>query len=197
MAFGEAVAQEESILAEVVPNTKKEARVLRHLMREYRYGKRGYYGSIEASLCTAIHNTYGFEVVNGYRFNPWVAVGGGIGVRYAPQIDRIGVPLYAHVRVDLLDRRVTPYITYSCGFSIFNKNYHEHELNEVESAGIITVTEEGLGRVALHAELSVGVSVRFKGGKQINLGIGSVNRTFSYTEVEGGGGVRLHLGFVW
>lgn len=166
-----AYAQQRSIIGSIEPQNKREERILRHYNRDYRFSKRGYFGVAEVGAQSGDEGSYNIEVVNGFRFNPWVAIGGGTGVNLINGED-VAVPLFAYLRTDILDRRVTPYFTFSLGADIYTYNRTEGDAVEAR------------------AEASLGVSVRFRGGKQLCLGIGNGNNLeFS--------AFKFHLGFVW
>ena len=53
--------------------------------QEYRYAKRGYFRSVRIGVITAFSNENvgcSVDLVNGYAFNKWFMMGGGIGVQY-------------------------------------------------------------------------------------------------------------------
>jgi hypothetical protein len=42
-----ALCEQRSIISQIEPKNKREERILRHYFRDYRYGKRGYFGAAE------------------------------------------------------------------------------------------------------------------------------------------------------
>lgn len=135
-----------------------------------RFASRGYFGIAELNL--GFYNgksfrAYGADIINGYRTSPWFAVGVGLGVRYQDW-DEIAIPFYAHLRTDILDRRVTPYFALNIG---------------------------GAYMTCLHifAEPSCGIGIRMKKGRQINIGFSGSG----FISFGGALGWKLSAGFAW
>ena len=166
-----AMCEQRTIISQIEPKNEREERILRHYFRDYRYGKRGYFGAAELGAIAGDIGCYTVEIVNGYSFNPWVAIGAGTGLYWDNGHGAI-IPLYANVRVNILDRRVTPYGAFSLGamFRTYETQFH--------------LQTECLG------ELTFGVAVRLHKGREICFGIGN-GGTFEFSSF------KLRLGFVW
>lgn len=136
-----------------------------------RFASRGYFGSVEFNFGVYNHNafsSYGVDIINGYRTSPWFAVGIGVGVRYQDW-DEIAVPFYVHLRTDILDRRVTPYFALNIGgaYNAF---------------------------MCILAEPSLGIGIRMKKGRQINIGFGT---TLYFMGAGAALGCTFSTGFAW
>ncbi len=71
----------------------------------------GYFGMVKATLPYFIT---GVDIVNGYRFCPQFAMGIGIGLEMY-EYSGVGVPLYLHLRSDILEKKVSPYFAMDMG----------------------------------------------------------------------------------
>lgn len=98
------------------------------------YGvRRGYHGSVDIGYTFGIGDyDFGrFEIntTHGYQFNPYFFIGGGVGLHLfseynTPHMDipldcrdsQLDVPLYATVRVNILNRSITPFIDGRIGY---------------------------------------------------------------------------------
>ena len=166
--------------------------------QEYRYAKRGYFRSVRIGVITAFSNENvgcSVDLVNGYAFNKWFMMGGGIGVQYTIfNIDsddnsgqtNVKVPIYLHLRANVLDRKVTPYFSLNLGGG-FCKGYLPDlgpDANRAEVNGSYEF---------YYVEPLAGVAVRFGGGKMLELGLSfcaDFGRGIS-------GGPKLGVGFTW
>ena len=54
---------------------------------------------------------------HGYQFNPHLYAGAGIGVNYYTDAEVIGLPIFAHVRGNMLNNSISPYIDFRIGYS--------------------------------------------------------------------------------
>lgn len=95
-----------------------------------------------------------FETVNGYRFNHFLAIGGGVGIEYT---DVVLMPLYLSVRSDLLKGKTTPFVHADCGYNFYvggrnNNNFYYYDYNERN-------TNKG----GLNASAGVGVKINTRG----------------------------------
>ncbi len=166
--------------------------------QEYRYAKRGYFRSVRIGVITAFSNENvgcSVDLVNGYAFNKWFMMGGGIGVQYTIfNIDsddnsgqtNVKVPIYLHLRANVLDRKVTPYFSLNLGGG-FCKGYLPDlgpDANRAEVNGSYEF---------YYVEPLAGVAVRFGGGKMLELGLSfcaDFGRGIS-------GGPKFGVGFTW
>lgn len=64
-------------------------------------------------------NSPQFNVAFGGRFNPHFFLGGGVGTRYYfnGDIEGFALPIFANVRIDILDRKVSPILDFKGGYS--------------------------------------------------------------------------------
>ena len=170
--------------------------------QEYRYAKRGYFRSVRIGVMHDQTTTFSLEkvgcsvdLVNGYAFNKWFMMGGGIGVQYTIfNIDsddnsgqtNVKVPIYLHLRANVLDRKVTPYFSLNLGGG-FCKGYLPDlgpDANRAEVNGSYEF---------YYVEPLAGVAVRFGGGKMLELGLSfcaDFGRGIS-------GGPKFGVGFTW
>ena len=168
--------------------------------REYRYGWRGYYGTAKASYLMWEHRIYtvpaiGLDVVNGYSFNQWFMLGGGVGVVYTifpesknsfkENLSAIRVPMYLQLRANIIDRRVSPTAALNLGGG-FCKGYLPLIIDGAN--------EERSGSYGFYyIEPQVGVSVRLYNGQMVDFGISmhmDIGRGVSC-------GYKFGVGFTW
>ncbi len=167
----------------------------------YRYAKRGYFRSVRVGALhdmTTSHTLdvgHSIDLVNGYAFNKWFMMGGGIGVLYTiygVDLDdnsgqtNIKVPVYLHLRANVLDRKVTPYFALNLGGG-FCKGY-------LPNLGPNGHPEQLNGSYEFYyMEPQIGAAVRFGGGKMLELGLSF------YADFGRGmnGGPKLNIGFTW
>ena len=164
--------------------------------QEYRYAKRGYFRSVRVGvIATSLDVGHSVDLVNGYAFNKWFMMGGGIGVQYTIyNIDsddnsgqtNVKVPIYLNLRANVLDRKVTPYFSLNLGGG-FCKGY-------LPDLGPDAAPAEINGSYEFYyVEPLVGIAVRFGGGKMLELG-------FSFQADFGrgmNGGPKFGVGFTW
>ena len=166
--------------------------------QEYRYAKRGYFRSVRIGVITAFSNENvgcSVDLVNGYAFNKWFMMGGGIGVQYTIyNIDsddnsgqtNVKVPIYLHLRANVLDRKVTPYFSLNLGGG-FCKGY-------LPDLGPDAAPAEINGSYEFYyVEPLAGIAVRFGGGKMLELGL-SFQADFGRGM---NGGLKFGVGFTW
>ena len=79
---------------------------------------RGYLGLVEYQIPTVFlgSGAFGVDYVNGYRVCPQFAVGIGLGFETFC-FKNIQIPLYLHLRSDILKMRVSPYIAFNVGYN--------------------------------------------------------------------------------
>lgn len=54
---------------------------------------------------------------HGYQFNPYLYVGAGVAANYYLDAEVVGLPIFAHVRGNILDNSISPYIDFRIGYS--------------------------------------------------------------------------------
>jgi hypothetical protein len=169
--------------------------------QEYRYAKRGYFRSVRVGVmndlttATSLDVGHSVDLVNGYAFNKWFMMGGGIGVQYTIyNIDsddnsgqtNVKVPIYLNLRANVLDRKVTPYFSLNLGGG-FCKGY-------LPDLGPDAAPAEINGSYEFYyVEPLAGIAVRFGGGKMLELGL-SFQADFGRGM---NGGPKFGVGFTW
>lgn len=164
--------------------------------QEYRYAKRGYFRSVRVGvIATSLDVGHSVDLVNGYAFNKWFMMGGGIGVQYTIyNIDsddnsgqtNVKVPIYLNLRANVLDRKVTPYFSLNLGGG-FCKGY-------LPDLGPDAAPAEINGSYEFYyVEPLAGIAVRFGGGKMLEFGL-SLQADFGRGM---NGGPKLGVGFTW
>lgn len=164
--------------------------------QEYRYAKRGYFRSVRVGvIATSLDVGHSVDLVNGYAFNKWFMMGGGIGVQYTIyNIDsddnsgqtNVKVPIYLNLRANVLDRKVTPYFSLNLGGG-FCKGY-------LPDLGPDAAPAEINGSYEFYyVEPLAGIAVRFGGGKMLELGL-SFQADFGRGM---NGGPKFGVGFTW
>lgn len=152
----------------------------------------GYFGVVNFGYEIAVNNgddRIKLDVVNGYRIIPEFSVGAGVGVKYYIDADVVTIPLYAHLRTDLLRTKVTPFIALNAGYNISTHSY-------VKGGALV--------------EPAVGVGIRLNNRKQLNVSLGySLNyfkmdmyyySGYSFNTYEAklrSDAFMLHVGFMW
>ena len=85
------------------------------------------------------NSTYGFNMVNGYRFNQYFYLGFGVGIGYSSELssvteyvylgtkerrqDRYPIPLYLQAKFNLTNGAVSPFILVNAGYTLDIKEY--------------------------------------------------------------------------
>jgi hypothetical protein len=54
---------------------------------------------------------------HGFQFNPHLYVGAGIAANYYFNAEAIGLPIFAHVRGNILNNSISPYVDFRIGYS--------------------------------------------------------------------------------
>lgn len=54
---------------------------------------------------------------HGYQFTPYLYVGAGVAANYYTDAETFGLPIFAHIRGNILDNRISPYIDFRIGYS--------------------------------------------------------------------------------
>jgi hypothetical protein len=102
------------------------------------------------------------NVINGYKFNPYFALGLGAGIRYYFDEKDAVIPLFVNFMANFSDKKVSPYLAFSKGYSLdIKKDYTiDHAgflLNLTAGASFkisnITVLHVGIGYDMQKAEI--------------------------------------------
>lgn len=59
-----------------------------------------------------------FTTAHGYQFNPYLFAGVGFGVNYYTDADLCNIPIFANVRANLLNAKITPFVDVKIGYSV-------------------------------------------------------------------------------
>ena len=126
----------------------------------YRYRPKGYF--MQVHLHTIVE--YGIDVINGYKFNRYAALGVGVGIHAYilpfPLTDALCncsggyAPVYLHFCGDILRSRITPYYSLSAGYGI---PVRTHSYNDYGSFGRYSRTIARRGG----ATAAIGFGVKF------------------------------------
>ena len=108
---------------------------------------------------------------HGYQFNPYFYLGAGIAANYYFDAEVIGMPIFAHLRSNILNNSISPYIDFRIGYS---------PLKDVQG---------------LYLTPSIGCKI-----KSFNVSVGYVMQKakYYYYDYEGSencGGINLKVGF--
>ena len=104
--------------------------------KEQRRTLRGYKGFVELGMGITYHNFnyienpmdknttpkgFGIEVLtsHGYQLNNFLYLGGGVGVNECTETN-IMIPIFADLRVNILDKRISPVIDFKWGYAVGN-----------------------------------------------------------------------------
>lgn len=156
----------------------------------------GYFGSVNFGYEIGVGegiDRIKFDVVNGYRILPEFSIGLGVGVKYYTDAELVTIPLYAHLRTDLLRQNVTPFIAFNVGYNISTDDFWK-------------------GGVLL--EPSVGVGIRMNRKSQLNISLGYSLNYFKIELIEVAetgwgymnysetckirdGALMIHIGYMW
>lgn len=86
------------------------------------YDVRGYRGFLEAGVAAGIGDyaltRLEVNTSHGYQFNPYLFVGGGLGIHYYFDVSDVLIPIFADCRVNVLPGRISPYIDFKLGYSV-------------------------------------------------------------------------------
>ncbi len=125
---------------------------------------RGYYGVFEFGIGGSGGYMNGplrtnINFINGYRINPWFALGGGFGLRSFLGND-LFMPLFLDLRVNFTNKRTSPYFSMDQGYAFC--------LTSVNNGGYMMSP-------------TLGVSVKMKKRSALNFGLSyELQRTMAY-----------------
>lgn len=81
--------------------------------------KRGYSAQINSDFFVSSHMIGPtITTVHGFRFNPKISIGLGTGFRFDAFNDDLSIPVFANVRYDILDRKISPFMAANSGIAI-------------------------------------------------------------------------------
>ncbi|MDR0872863.1 MAG: hypothetical protein LBN27_05265 [Prevotellaceae bacterium] len=107
----------EKITKEITKSEVKE------IIPQTEYMKSGYRGFIEMGNGLDFGLLYKIKVhtVHGYQFNPYLSLGIGTGIDFYSKRDNLFIPVFANIRVNFIDYKVTPYVSTDFGYSFSGK----------------------------------------------------------------------------
>lgn len=126
----------------------------------------GYEGFVEAGYGIGVSGYAGrfeLDIVNGYRFNPYCFLGGGVGFNIFTNGENfVTIPVFIQGRFNLLDRNTSPFLTLNLGYNISTKR------SEVYNRYYTTVTYRG----GVLFEPALGVAFRVSNRASVTFGVG-------------------------
>ncbi|MCM1041617.1 MAG: hypothetical protein NC396_04210 [Bacteroides sp.] len=110
---------------------------------------RGFAKSVEVSASTLPKNVANVSLVmlNGYRFNKYVFIGGGIGITYLYEKDEwedyngnkevdidhcVGIPVFFRAKFNFTNKRVSPFFGVDLGVALLWEPDHEYSYDYVD-----------------------------------------------------------------
>jgi len=137
--------------------------------------KPGYEGIVEMGIAAPLPpndftECIKLNVINGYRFNSHLFLGGGLGLRYflnpniehSPVFNDIGVPLFLDIRTNFFINNLSPFLELSLGYS-FNLNNNNFEAQNYPS---------NITGVGLLFNPAIGINYTYSDKYGINISIG-------------------------
>lgn len=98
------------------------------------------------------------DVVAGWRFCPQFAIGVGAGV-WTAFVQNVEVPLYLHLRSDISDTRVSPYVALNAGYNFEAKPAVE---NLLDFRGLFASADVGVSYNVGKYRMTTGIEVLFQ-----------------------------------
>lgn len=131
----------------------------------------GYKGIIELGYQIGIDkNSYGFSdrlklnIINGYQVNPFFSVGLGTGLRYYSKGSDVLIPVFADLRTNLTDKKISPFLSLGIGYS-FDAS------NQFKGTGVIFNPSAGVTfKVSEKSSLNVGIDYEIQNVNFSNYG---------------------------
>jgi hypothetical protein len=115
----------------------------------------GYRGISEIGYQFGV-GTYGLDrlklnIVNGYQFNPYLAIGFGTGLRYYFENRAALIPVFCDFRVNFKDKIVSPYLSVGAGYTF-------DATNSFEEVGFLFNPALGISfKVAENSAMNIGI----------------------------------------
>lgn len=83
--------------------------------------KRGYKGFLDFGYTVGVgdfeEDRIEFSTSHGYQFDSYFYAGVGVGLSYFTDAEVVGLPIFAHIRGNLFDKAISPYIDFKIGYS--------------------------------------------------------------------------------
>lgn len=97
-------------------------RITKESIKSQRSGnKAGYKGFIDLGYTFGVgdwgEDRMSFSTSHGYQFNPYLFAGIGIGANYYFDSELFAIPIFAHIRANFIDNKVSPYVDFKIGYS--------------------------------------------------------------------------------
>ena len=113
--FAYPISDVKSITKEVTKNT------FGYSMNNNTGNERGYKGFVDLGYTFGIGD-WGIDRLElstsyGYQFNPYIFVGAGVAANYYFDAECFGLPIFVHVRGNIFDNKISPYIDFKIGYS--------------------------------------------------------------------------------
>ena len=86
----------------------------------------GYRGFVDAGYSLGVGD-WGLDrssisTIHGYQFNPYIFLGGGVGVNYYSDVEFLSVPTFVAFRSDFIDGGISPFAEVRLGYSTGDLN---------------------------------------------------------------------------
>ena len=149
------------------------------------YFRRGYFGIVDGSVAAYILGGFvgGIDIINGHN-SDWFGIGIGVGCR-AGMGKEVAIPIYVHLRAEILNRRVTPIILANIGYSYgFGEKPKYNETMCYTPASMVGSN--------FFAEAGIGLGIRVRQKGLISLSI--MPSFFTKTSANG---IKLSIGYKW
>jgi hypothetical protein len=122
---------------------------------------KGYSGQLDIGFDRCLShpdlNRLHVNLMNGYRFNSFFTAGLGLGLRYYKKPGDILVPVFGSLKLNLLKKRLSPFLMISAGYSFDSSNEDEK------------IKFVGVGKMA---NPSIGFNIILRNRSFFSLGIG-------------------------
>lgn len=129
----------------------------------------GYQGEIEISYGIGVGDLGSsrviFQTVHGYRFNPYLFVGAGVGVDYNTDIESVFIPVFANVKGYFTRTMVRPYISLDLGYAVATES-----LELPPKIGYAYTEKIDIGGLLINP--AFGASIRVSNRHSVNLAAG-------------------------
>jgi len=141
---------------------------------------KGFAGSLGFGYCFAVPDGEGrglikFNLINGYRFNPYFSFGLGVGVRYSPWAsDEALIPIFLATKINFLNKKVSPFLSIDIGYHLY--------VPHIEGSGFML-------------NPTIGICKKTGDKTSFNFGIGY--DMFQFTDIGTGHTISLNLIFAY
>lgn len=161
----------------------------------------GYQGTVEISYGLGVGDLGSsraiFQTVHGYRFNPYVFVGAGVGVDYNTDIESVFIPVFANVKGYFTKTMVRPFASLDLGYAVATESM------EVPLMGITRSKKVNMGGLLINPMF--GVDIRVSDRHSVTFAIGYRMQSIptyvyyadGHVERQMSGAVNFKLGFTF